>query len=90
MIELEAISSTQFICGLQLSDELFDGSSNFQVRIINNSGVIWETQNDAMQKACEFINYSLVRHHITTDYVAFNTYTEGTIIKSLTFQAHID
>ncbi len=43
-----------------------------------------------MQNACEFINYSLVRHHITTDYVAFNTYTEGTIIKSLTFQAHID
>lgn len=89
MIELEAISSTQFICGVQLLDELFDGSSNFQVRIVNNSGVVWETKQEAMQRACEFINSSLVRYQITTDYVTLETNTEGTIIRSLIFQAQI-
>ena len=89
MIELEAISSTQFICEVQLLDEFFDGSSNFQVRIVNNSGVVWETKQEAMQRACEFINSSLVRYQITTDYVTLETHTEGTIIRSLIFQAQI-
>lgn len=89
MIELEAVSSTHFTCGIQLSDELFDGLSNFQIHLVNDSGVLWETQNEAMQRACEFISSSLVRNRITTDYVTLETNTEGTIIRSLIFQAQI-